>query len=314
MKIAFHSNQLCERGSEVALYDYAYYNEKILKNNSLIISKKDANLESFTKFKDRFNVFLYKDFSEVDQILRKEKTDVFYAIKDGKRDGIESKICKTVIHCMFDLDQPHGDVYAAISYWLSQEKSNGKTPVVPHMVNLPNIKADLRNELGISNDEIVLGRYGGYGTFDLKFAHEAIKRALKKRKDIVFLFQNTSKFCDDHPQIIRLPQNTDMLQKVKFINTCDAMLHAREQGETFGLAIGEFSIKNKPIITWNGSRDKAHLDILGNKAIKYSNEEDLYTILINISKDKLIGNDWDCYSNKYCPETVMDKFNKIFLS
>ena len=30
--IAFHSNQLCLRGSEIALYTYADYNEKILGN------------------------------------------------------------------------------------------------------------------------------------------------------------------------------------------------------------------------------------------------------------------------------------------
>ena len=31
-KIAFHSNQLGIRGTEVALYDYAHFNETILKN------------------------------------------------------------------------------------------------------------------------------------------------------------------------------------------------------------------------------------------------------------------------------------------
>lgn len=37
-------------------------------------------------------------------------------------------------------------------------------------------------------------------------------------------------------------------EKTTFINTCDAMLWARHDGETFGLAIGEFSSKNKPVI------------------------------------------------------------------
>jgi len=30
MKVAFHSNQLGEGGTEVALYDYAHFNETIL--------------------------------------------------------------------------------------------------------------------------------------------------------------------------------------------------------------------------------------------------------------------------------------------
>ena len=33
--IGFHSNQLCERGTEVAMYDYAYCNQKIYGNKSI---------------------------------------------------------------------------------------------------------------------------------------------------------------------------------------------------------------------------------------------------------------------------------------
>jgi len=31
MKIEFHDNYLCERGTTVALYDYAYYKSKAIK-------------------------------------------------------------------------------------------------------------------------------------------------------------------------------------------------------------------------------------------------------------------------------------------
>ena len=70
--------------------------------------------------------------------------------------------------------------------------------------------------------------------------------------------------------IIHLEKIINLENKVKFINTCDAMIHARTEGETFGLSIGEFSIKNKPIITTN-SGDCNHLQILKNKCILYSN-------------------------------------------
>ena len=36
--VAFHSNQLGIRGTEVALYDYARYNEEISGNNIRFIS------------------------------------------------------------------------------------------------------------------------------------------------------------------------------------------------------------------------------------------------------------------------------------
>lgn len=42
-KVAFWSNQLCERGTEVAIYDYAHYNETILNNKSYIFYEKNNN-------------------------------------------------------------------------------------------------------------------------------------------------------------------------------------------------------------------------------------------------------------------------------
>ena len=65
MKIAFHSNQLGIRGTEVALYDYALGNRDILGNESIIISDANADLTSLDKFKTQFPVYLYNDFSEV---------------------------------------------------------------------------------------------------------------------------------------------------------------------------------------------------------------------------------------------------------
>ena len=53
-------------------------------------------------------------------------------------------------------------------------------------------------------------------------------------------------------------------QKVKFINTCNAMLHARSLGESFGLSCAEFAIKNKPIFTYGFCRQRAHFEICKN--------------------------------------------------
>ena len=37
MKIAFHSYQLGDRGTEICLYKYAKYNQEILGNESVIV-------------------------------------------------------------------------------------------------------------------------------------------------------------------------------------------------------------------------------------------------------------------------------------
>ncbi|VAX37220.1 hypothetical protein MNBD_UNCLBAC01-816 [hydrothermal vent metagenome] len=317
MKIAFHSNQLCERGSEIALYDYAYFNEKLLNNNSVIISNKNNDLKALEKFQRQFQVFLYDDFGEVDSFLKREDVDVFYAIKMGKNDGIISSVCKTVIHCVFCADDPHGDVYACISPWVSrQQKKN--LPTVPHMVHLLESEEDLRVQLNIPKEAIVFGRYGGYDTFDLTFAHKMISKIVHKRKDIFFLFMNTqpfyrSFFRKEHPQIIHLPSTIDVKKKAAFINTCDAMIHARERGETFGLAIGEFSIKNKPVLTWGESLETNHLEILKDRAMVYSKSKDLYEIINNFQTSQIKHQNWDAFSADYASDKVMKKFAEVFL-
>jgi hypothetical protein len=116
---------------------------------------------------------------------------------------------------------------------------------------------------------------------------------------------NTRKFYE-HPRIIYIDKNLDLDYKVKFINTCDAMIHARQMGETFGLSIAEFSTKNKPIITCNCG-DLEHIKILGDKAIIYNSKEELINIFKNI---KLIINsqsEWNAYK-LYSPEYVMNLF------
>ena len=77
-------------------------------------------------------------------------------------------------------------------------------------------------------------------------------------------FLNTKKFYD-HKNIIYLERNTNIEFKSKFVSTCDAMIHAREDGETFGLSVAEFSAANKPVITFANSIDNEHIRILSNK-------------------------------------------------
>jgi hypothetical protein len=91
------------------------------------------------------------------------------------------------------------------------------------------------------------------------------------------------------------------------------MIHARTDGETFGLAIGEFSSLNKPIITCRSSKDNAHLDILGDKAIIYDSKPSLISIFKNIKEIIQSRNDWNCYK-EYNPENVMKQFNSVFLT
>jgi hypothetical protein len=309
MKIAFHSNQLGIRGTEVALYDYALGNKNILGNESIIISDVNSDLTSLEKFQTQFPVYLYENFSEVEAIVDQERVDAIYYIKAGSNDGKLVSNAKNLVHAVFKHKEPHGEVYAYVSEWLSNEMSNGELPYVPHMVNLPKHKLNYRNDFNLSS-EIVVGWYGG-NNFEIPFARQAVIDIANKRKDIVFLFMNQDPFCN-LKNVIFIAGTTDLDEKVAFINTCDAMVHARERGETFGLTIAEFSSKNKPIITYRDSPERNHINVLGDKGLYYSNYQELYNILLNINKLGIEGKDWNCYQN-YTPEKVMNKFKKVFL-
>jgi hypothetical protein len=136
-----------------------------------------------------------------------------------------------------------------------------------------------------------------------------IAEVLKQNDNIYFLFLNTTKFMD-HPRVIHLDTIVDNNHKTKFINTCDAMLHVRFIGESFGLACGEFSIRNKPVITWFNSKERNHIEILGEKGIYYHNPNELFFILINFKPRPDI--DWNCY-REYTPEKIMKIFDEVYL-
>jgi hypothetical protein len=319
MKIIYHSNQLGLRGTEIALYDYAFHGRSLLNAEPVILTRDKApghRAEAVEKFSRQFPVLYYQAPEDIDKIVEKEKADAVYFIKSGENDGVVSYSAKSLVHAVFMRNDPHGDVYAYISPWLSRVMSAGKTPWVPHMIDLPEENADLRDELNIPRDAVVFGRYGGMGAFDVKIAHKAVYRAAARRKNAWFLFMNTDSLrkpflARDNPRIVHIPGTADMRRKVAFINTCDAMLHARESGETFGLAVGEFSARNKPVITYALSREQAHLDFLKDKALRFSTYRELMDILMDFEPDP--NGDWDVYSEPFSPENVMRKFREVFL-
>jgi hypothetical protein len=319
MKVLFHTSALDYRGTTVAIYDYALYNEEVLGNESIILSPKNAkasSLEIIQRFQNRFTVEFCGSFSDLDTAALKYKADLFYCMKHGTNDGVISNVVKSVIHAVFMAEDIHGDVYAYISKWLSDKMSNGKLPFVPFIVNPHKTNEDFRSFLNIPYDAIVFGRYGANDTFDIPFVHDAVVATAKKRKDIFFIFMNTDNFCchldaDQPSNIIFVQGSNDQATKSSFINTCDAMLHGRQRGETFGLAVGEFSAHNKPIITYFGSPERAHIDILKEKGIYYLNEYEIFSVLNDFKVDT--STDWDCYSALFSPEIVMRQFKHVFM-
>ncbi len=328
VKIGFFINHMSIGGVEVSTYDYADFNETILGNISYILNyteyanrpgnyenpdhSRTANEKFINRFGSRY--FNCNSMQEIDEVIQKENIDIFYVQKAGEIDNKISKVCKNAVHAVFTDLQPHGDVYAGISRWLSNIYRYAKLPYVPYMVRLYDTQDNLRSELGIPHEAVVFGRHGGYGSFDIAFVHEAVREVAHAHPDWYFVFLNTAKFCD-LANVIFLPSTANMEYKTKFINTCDVMIHARHRGETFGLACAEFSIKNKPVITWLGSYERNHIEVLSNKGLYYNDKADLLNLINfcgnNISEIR--SGDWDAYSKEFIPEIVMKKFHDVFI-
>ena len=311
--VAFWDNQLCERGTTVAMYDYAYYNQTILGNKSYIFYDKNNpnnKKEIIEKFKKHFIVHETDDFKEVDEYLVKNNISHIYIIKSGELDSRLSKVAKNCVHCVFTCSQPHGEVYSSIAPWV--QGNHNKYPVVPHMVNLPKNNNNMREKLNIPKNAIVFGGYGGKESFNIKFVQNVVCNIVQNNDNIYFLFANFHKFCQDFPNIIHLPMITNLQEKVEFINTCDAMLWAQQKGEVMSMSMGEFSTLNKPIICKDIGFNRGHVHILKEKAIWYNNEKDLTDILLNFNPEIESKKDWNAYKD-YTPEKVMKIFNDIFL-
>lgn len=315
MKIAFCPIHLSERGTSVSTFNYAHYNEKILGNKSIIIYQKNNLLTAKCMedlFLQRFVCLTFNNFEEIDDIIEKENIDVIYWQKYGNNDNILSKKCFNLVHSVF-VSEPHGDIYAYLSKFMNIKFDNS-VQYVPYMIDLPQTKDNLRKELCISENAVVFGSYGGKDSFNIKFVHECINEIIDLYPNICFLFMNFEKNTKEHERIKYLEKSSDLLYKVKFINTCNAMIHARNIGETFGLACGEFSSCGKPIITYLNSIDKEHIRILGKKGYYYINKESLKNIFKMFAEKKYPNEtiDYNCYK-EFTPENVMKIFNNVFL-
>lgn len=197
--------------------------------------------------------------------------------------------------------------------------------VVPPNASILNRISDLRSELKIPRSALVLCRHGSSTTFDIPFVLKAINRAVhlhdSKRLHFVFLGGLASdilaQLTNAPAQIHILRPTTSEVVKERYFKTCDAMIHARSEGETFGLAVAEFSVRNKLVITQSTAPPEAdaHIKMLGSKALYYSDEESVLSTIDMLIADGVkpaANGSLNAYS-EYEPEKVMAIFKRVFL-
>lgn len=298
------------------MHDYCYYSQLLLGHQPFVFYPRHAkanDLSVIERFGARFPLIAYDHFEQVDAQLERLGIDLFYVIKGGELDALVSRSVPTLVHAVFAQSplEIHGSSYAFVSEWLSRKCSAGLVPAVPHVVANPGLTsvADLRDQLGIPPHALVIGSYGGSSSFDIAFVRDqVIPRVLEQRQDCYFLFMNYDAFIA-HPRALFLQRSIDVLFKQAFVRACDAMLHARRQGESFGLACAEFSVQNKPIFSYAHTPDRHHHYVLGSAASLYRNAEHLEELLLGFEPSRLPALDYGAY-RRYTPDMVMEAFDR----
>jgi hypothetical protein len=287
----------------------------MLGNHSVIChpaALENAENPTFAKWKDRFPLIPYRTKAELSSKLKERGVDILYQIKPGPYDGFIIPGVKNCIHSMFLSDEFHGDCFAYVSRWASRVMTGREESFVPHFVPRLEGKESLRQGLGIPIKAKVFGRHGGWDTFNIPFVQEAVVRHARQNPEDHFVFLNTESIreAENLNNIHYLPATVDPVEKAKFLNTCDAMLHARWHGETFGLAVGEFAVLGKPVITFAGSRERAHLEMLGGQSLQYRHADELIKILRDFRPHRTQGTEYERFND---PKIVMELFQKKFL-
>ena len=266
--------------------------------------------------------------------------DVLYLMKYGTLDSPPSYPASfetsvpIAVHAVF-VYQPH---YRANVIPLNSfiNPSLGPSASLPHIVSPPRALSSLlisrilslRRSVGIPDQgPLVMCGFGGADSFDIPDAERAtlLLASVYTIQELHFMFMGLApnfllhELEESHhdrsmpftstwyPNLHVLPPAVDDLSREAFIGSCDAMLHARSIGETFGLAIAEFSIRNKPVLVFNDPTLRAdsreHLRILGKKAFLYSNVLDLQAIIADWVQQGVPINDYYAYS-EFSPSQV----------
>lgn len=329
-QMIFHTNEMSYRGVPGSVYDYAVAFEEYACGVAHYASFDGPSATSYDKVAARFPGRLHfareaVSTQDMAALVRRHKIDTVYTQQYGLVErtsfAVNESETKLLMHAVFSAAQPHGYGYAAISDVVERSKQHPDVPTVPYIAKLDGAYADapsLRGDLGIPDNATVICRHGGEPSFNVMEARYALCSFIMERPDAWVLSLGMHRHdCDTRPpRIVYLDASSDMLYKRRFLNSCDACVHARKEGETFGLAVAECSLAGLPVITYKYAPRTAdnHLRILGPHAKLYSDSRSLLDILRSFDRVAVRANA-TLYRGLYAgftPRSVMLTFLRNF--
>jgi hypothetical protein len=107
-----------------------------------------------------------------------------------------------------------------------------------------------------------------------------------------------------------------MDEKEAYFSLCDVMIHARHDGESFGLAVAEMSVRNKPVMTFRPPKTSpaylTHIRYLGEKGFYYTTGYELDALIDDFVVHGVEVRDYNAYRD-VSPEKVMVQFENTFI-
>jgi hypothetical protein len=156
-----------------------------------------------------------------------------------------------------------------------------------------------------------VGRHGAPDQLNAPFVAAALEAALHARPDLWVMLLNTAPLLR-HERVIHVPRAADRQRVADFVASCDLGLNARRGGEAFGLAIAEFLAQDKPVLVWEGGRDRHHLRLVEDPAFRFRTREELTRALVRFEPRPGQGR-WRERVAPFAPEAVMRTFSRVFL-
>src|SRR6202040_3659949 len=105
----------------------------------------------------------------------------------------------------------------------------------------------------------------------------------QRRKNLWLMLLNTDRFSS-HERIVHLPRAGDRQRVAGFVGSWDGGLDGGRPGGAFGLAIAEFLSEAKPVLVWEGGRDRNHLELVDDPRYRFRTRGDLTSKLVELER------------------------------
>jgi hypothetical protein len=328
-RLLFHSDHINDRGVCAAIHEYisclSDQGHEIVwayKKNNPSDSRAAISHYGFQHNLEGYDVF--QTFS----LAAEKRFDWAYFAKKGPSDGIQIAKIPNNMHIVFNYYDPHGEKYAYVSEWLAKAAARHtnqfvpmrlrsrvpnpfmkKLEFVPYSVDMPKPTESLRSKWKIPEEARICLRYGGEETFDIPWVQEVVKQKVETDSNFYFVGINTRKFMD-HRRALFLPPINNKQDKTNALNSANYFLHARRQGESFGMAIVEAMQVGVPVLSWFRGWDRNHIELLAPESI-YRNRSNLLSKLGNDMNPKTLFSN-SLKAEEFRPSRVIDKFKIVF--